>query len=81
MINEKKAIMKAKLETKEIKTNDKFNIFYENLMIFYYNMLNKTSKNLWLICSSIIFQYLHLISFILYQNVSLKIYIFSLTLF
>ena len=70
MINEKKKIMKTKIKINQINNTDKSNKFYENLMIFYDNILRQTTDNIWWTSVSLILQYLHLIFFGLNKNVS-----------
>ena len=70
MINEKKKIMETKIKINQINNTDKSNKFYENLMIFYDNILRQTTDNIWWTSVSLILQYLHLIFFGLNKNVS-----------
>lgn len=71
MINEKRKIMKAKLKIAEIKYPKVYSKYSRNIMLLYYDILNKTSNNIWWLCINIILQYLHLLNFGLNQNVSL----------
>ena len=70
MLNEKKKIMKTKIKINQFKNTNKINKFYENLMIFYDNILRQTTDNIWWTSVSLILQYLHLIFFGLNKNVS-----------
>ena len=73
MINEKKKIMKANLKINEFHISPRFNKISDNLNIFFCDLINHISDNLWLHCLNIILQYLFLIFFGLSENVSLII--------
>lgn len=70
MLNEKKKIMKAKIENKKIKKIDKLLIFSDNMSRLYFDIVSRTTESLWWHCTSIIIQYLFLLFFTLNNCVS-----------
>ena len=73
MINDKKKIMKAKLNINEFQISEKQNKYSDNLNIFFYDLISKASNNLWWQCISKFYEFLCLILFPLNHNVSFKI--------
>ena len=71
MQNEKKKILKVKIENNKVHNIHKLLKFSDTMNNLYCDIINQTTESLWH-CTSIILQYLHLILFTFNQNVSLN---------
>ena len=70
MQNEKKKIIKVKINNNGVNNIHKLSKFSDTINNLYCDILNQTTESLWWHCTSIILQYLHLILFTFNQNVS-----------
>ena len=70
MINEKKKLLKVNLQNNGSSNLNNLLTFSDNTSRLYFDILNQTTENLWLACTSIILQYIHLIFFVINHNVS-----------
>ena len=71
MNNEKRKILKVNLKQKESKLSLLFNHISENICRLYFDIINGTIENLWLHCAGMVIEYVNLLSYTLYPNVSL----------
>ena len=70
MMNDKKKIINVKLTENKFKYSEIFIKLSENINLFYYNVINRTTENLWFHCTIVAFQYIHLIFFFFDTRVS-----------
>ena len=71
---EKRKILRVNLSKQESSFSIIYNKITDNLCRLYFDIVNGTTDNLWLHCTGMIVEYLNLLSYTLYTNVTRNIF-------